>query len=260
MNSSTKMRIWLDDGRLMRVVFFVLLFATAIILWLDFDQLYNQQSDAPYNPQQGDTPILPSVDRPEINPNAPQFAPNERVELPRETLQQPLTATLESGKMLSLEGAIDVGSFARLGPELKRIAEYVEWVEINSPGGSVDDALALAKLVRELDLNVRVPAGGYCASSCPLIFAAGVKRDMHQRANVGVHQIYVPANDPNANRNSAQAMSDAQSITARITKHFDDMGVDGAMWVHALETPPQRLYYFTADEAKSYKLATLISK
>ncbi|WP_027835931.1 ATP-dependent Clp protease proteolytic subunit [Maritalea myrionectae] len=259
MSTKTKTRFWLDDGRLMRAVFFVLLFASGVVLWLDFDQLYNQQSAAPYNPQQGDTPILPAVDRPEINPNNPQFSPSERVELPRETLQQPLTATLESGNRLTLQGSIDVGAFARLEPDLKRMAEYVDWVDISSPGGSVDDALALAKLVRELKLNMRVPAGGYCASSCPLIFAAGIKRDMHQRANLGVHQIYVPANDPNATRNPAQAMSDAQSITALITKHLADMGVDSALWVHALETPPQRLYYFTPEEAKAYKLATLIS-
>ncbi len=230
MSAEAKPKFWLDDGRLMRAVFVILLFATGVILWLDFDQLNSDQSTAPYNPQQGDTPILPSVDRPEINPIDPQFAPNERVELPRETLQQPLTAILESGNTLTLQGSIDVGAYARLEPELKRMAEYVEWVEINSPGGSVDDALALAKLVRELKLNVRVPAGGYCASSCPLIFAAGVKRDMHQRANMGVHQIYVPANAPNATRNPAQAMSDAQSITARITKHLREMGVDGDMW------------------------------
>ncbi|MCF4099989.1 ATP-dependent Clp protease proteolytic subunit [Maritalea mediterranea] len=260
MSTETKTRFWLDDGRLMRAVFFVLLFASGVILWLDFDQLYNQQSAAPYSPQKGDTPVLPAVDRPEINPNDPKFSPIERVQLPRETLQQPLKATLEAGHILTLQGAIDVGAFARLEPELERMAEYVEWVEINSPGGSVDDALALAKLIRALELNMRVPAGGYCASSCPLIFAAGVKRDLHQQANIGVHQIYLPANDPNAARNTAQAMSDAQSITAQITKHLTDMGVDGALWVHALETPPQRLYYFTPEEAKAYKLATLISE
>lgn len=260
MRNHTKIRFWLNDGRLMRVVFFVLLFATTIILGLDFQELYRQQSEAPYNPQQGNTPILPAIDRPEVDPSDPQFSPNERVDLPLEKLQQPLTATLNSGKVLALEGAIDVGAFARLEPQLKRLAEYVTWVEINSPGGSVDDALALAKLVRDLKLNVRVPAGGYCASSCPLIFAAGIKREMNVRANIGLHQIYVPANDPTATRNPAQAMSDAQAITARITKHLADMGVDVSIWVHALETPPQRLYYFTTDEAKSYKLATRITK
>lgn len=260
MSAPTKTRFWLDDGRLMRAVFFILLVGTGIILWLDFDQLYGNQAATPFNPLQTATPILPAVERPEIDPNAPQFLPKERVSLPPETLQKPMAATLIEGNVLQLQGAIDVGAFARLEPELKRLAEYVNWVEINSPGGSVDDALALAKLVRTLKLNVRVPAGGYCASSCPLIFAAGLKRDMHERANIGVHQIYVPANDPNATRDPAQAMSDAQSITAHITRFLTEMGVDSALWVHALETPPQALYYLTTDEAKKFKLATLITK
>ena len=34
------------------------------------------------------------------------------------------------------------------------------------------------------------------------------------------------------------------------------MGVDPALWLHALETPPDRLYYLSPEELTTYKLVT----
>ena len=54
----------------------------------------------------------------------------------------------------------------------------------------------------------------------------------------------------------AQAMADAQMTTARISRHLIDMGVDPALWLHALDTPPQALYYFSPEELAKYRLVT----
>ena len=43
-------------------------------------------------------------------------------------------------------------------------------------------------------------------------------------------------------------MADAQATTARISRHLATMGVDPALWLHALDTPPRALYYFSPDE------------
>jgi hypothetical protein len=51
-------------------------------------------------------------------------------------------------------------------------------------------------------------------------------------------------------------MADAQRTTAEISRYLSDMGVDPATWLRALDTPPDRLYYFTAGELISLKLAT----
>jgi hypothetical protein len=34
------------------------------------------------------------------------------------------------------------------------------------------------------------------------------------------------------------------------------MGVDPALWLHAMETPPGRLYYLTSEEQQRYRLVT----
>ena len=51
-------------------------------------------------------------------------------------------------------------------------------------------------------------------------------------------------------------MSDAQSTTADIMNHLTQTGVDPALWLHALATPPDRLYYFTPEEMTRLKLVT----
>lgn len=51
-------------------------------------------------------------------------------------------------------------------------------------------------------------------------------------------------------------MADAQATTARISRHLAEMGVDPALWLHALDTPPQALYYLSPKELEDYKLVT----
>jgi hypothetical protein len=53
-------------------------------------------------------------------------------------------------------------------------------------------------------------------------------------------------------------MADAQTTTARITRFLAITGVDPSVWVHALETPPDRLYYFTPEELTKYRLVTAL--
>ena len=74
-----------------------------------------------------------------------------------------------------------------------------------------------------------------------------------------MHQIYAAAlaGAPQDNaRMAGLAMSDAQTITARIMASLTRSGVDPALWLHALETPPDQLYYFSPEEMNSLKLVT----
>jgi hypothetical protein len=46
-------------------------------------------------------------------------------------------------------------------------------VALNFPGGSLEDALAMGRLIRDKGMATEVEAGATCASSCPLVFAGG---------------------------------------------------------------------------------------
>lgn len=244
-----------DDGNILRFAFFALLAGTASVLYVDYRELTENEGAALSNPAQ---PILPPAD-----PDGPAQSANPNVTTSPELLEQSLDIALGTGGELHLTGTIDVGSAERFASEIAARGEYVETVVLDSPGGSVVDALAIGSLIHENGLATRVAAGSLCASSCPIIFASGATRIASAQSAIGVHQIYAAAltGDPqNALRVAGTAMSDAQTMTGEIISHLTMTGVDPALWLHALETPPDRLYYFDPDEMTSLRLVTQLEE
>jgi len=242
---------WPTDTNLIRTIFFGLLIGAAALLYMDLQSL-TQETNAPSSISE--RPILPAVERPEIDPNAPQYNPSEFVTVLPEVLSAPISATLAQNGIMLLSGYIEANAAERVIEELDRTKEYIKSVQINSPGGSVIDAIEISTHIRKLGFSTAINDGGYCASSCPLVFAGGKERIAGKKATLGLHQIYGASIDTTAH----QAMSDAQSTTARITKHLDEMGIDPQIWVHALETPPEKLYFLTSAELTKFNLASTI--
>ena len=241
----------IDDGRLVAVAFFVLLAGTVAVLYLDWRELAAANAIEAALP---DMPILPAFD-----PANPSSAPGPAVTADPDTLRQPLRVELGSGGVLSLTGTIDPGSFARVEAELAARGEYVKRIALNSPGGSVDDAVRIGALIEVGGYDTSVDAGALCASSCPLLLAGGKERLASRAAAIGVHQIYAMANAgevPTGLAGIGNAMSGAQKTTAVITRFLGATGVDPAVWLHALETPPDRLYYLSPAELQKYRLVT----
>ena len=56
--------------------------------------------------------------------------------------------------------------------------------------------------------------------------------------------------------NYRDEMNVAQNISARCQRYLGDMGVNLQVWVHAMETPHDKLFVFKPDELKSLNLAT----
>ena len=244
----------IEDGSILRVAFFALLIGTASVLYVDYRELTANEGAALANPLQ---PILP----PAID--SPAQGPMPNVTTSPDVLDEPLSIALGTGGQLLLTGTIDPGSAERFASEIAARGEYVQTVVLDSPGGSVVDALAIGSLIHEKGLATKVAGGSLCASSCPIIFASGQERIASQEAAIGVHQIYAAAlsADPqSALRVAGTAMSDAQSTTAKIIAHLTEMGVDPALWLHALQTPPDQLYYFTPEEMEQLKLVTAFAE
>lgn len=120
---------------------------------------------------------------------------------------------------ISAEGDITAGTPARFAKVLKQIGKRKLPVIIRSPGGNVYAALEAGRMIRKAGLPVIIGAttfigcspgqkscvlpktqqgvyhgaafihGGYCASACPLMLAAGVDRFVGPGSLVGVHEI-----------------------------------------------------------------------
>lgn len=244
-----------EDGAIIRAAFFGLLTATGVILYLDYTELNARQ---PFAAAPDLSPILPAFD-----PAAPAGKPGPEVTTPMQTLRQPLAVQLVGGGVLELTGTFDIGSADRVAAEVAAHGEYIKTVALDSPGGAVTEALAIGTLIRDKGYTTSVAAGALCASSCPLAFAGGRERLATDRSAIGVHQIYAAApvgSLASQLQAAGTAMSDAQTLTARISRYLAKMGVGDEVWLKALETPPDRLTYFSPADLTRVNLATRLTK
>ncbi|MBZ9823591.1 hypothetical protein LB528_29760 [Mesorhizobium sp. CA4] len=120
---------------------------------------------------------------------------------------------------ISAEGTIEAGTPALLKRLLKTLGGRQLPIVVNSPGGNVDAALQLGRMVRKNKLDIAVgitefsgcspgtkncrdndgkdqpysgvayDSGAMCNSACPLMFAGGIRRVVGEWAYLGVHQI-----------------------------------------------------------------------
>lgn len=240
-----------EDGAIMRFAFFGLLIGTVAVLYVDYHELTAGEGAGLSMPSR---PILPPA-----STDGPADGAMPRITTSPELLEQSLQIALGSGGALHLTGTFDIGSADRFTAEIAARGEYVETVVLDSPGGSVFDALAIGRLIKERELTTQVEAGSLCASSCPIVFASGAERIASANAAIGLHQMYaaaISAEPLEALRVAGTAMADAQTTTGQIIAHLTEAGVDPALWLHALETPPNRLYYLSPEEMTALRLVT----
>ncbi|HEY0235828.1 MAG TPA: hypothetical protein VGC86_12375, partial [Afipia sp.] len=195
--------------------------------------------------------IIPSILAPLLPDGDRRLMPMPQSE---GVLGKPMTFELVGEGKLMATGTITPGISEAFAAEVKKRGDYIKTVVLNSPGGSVGDALVMGKLVRERKLATEVESGKICASSCPLMFAGGIERRAGTKASIGVHQVFaISSKDALASRDD---MSDAQRISARCQRYLGEMGINTQMWVHAMETPKEKLFIFKPDELKSLNIVT----
>lgn len=240
-----------DDGEMARCAFYGLLAGAIAVIGLDLKTLYDDRLMLDPDLTGGTVIVVPAL-RPG-SAGQPALDPREDVTVDDDALRRPLRFELRPNGVMVAQGSIDAGAADRFAAEMDARGEYVKTLSLNSPGGSLDDAMAMARLAREREIATEVADGALCASSCPLVLAGGVVRNVSDKAAVGLHQFYATAEET---RDPAQAMSEAQATAARIARYLAEMGVDPALWLHAFDTPPQALYYLSPDEMVRYRLVT----
>lgn len=128
-----------------------------------------------------------------------------------------------------------------------------ETVFLNSPGGSVSDALAIGRTLRALEVDTAMSEADVCLSACPYLMAAGVVRSVADGAMVGVHQHFFGENTALP---AFLAVEDIQRGQGEVMAYLVEMGIDPRLMQPALMTPPDEIYILTAAEMADYKLVT----
>jgi len=157
-------------------------------------------------------------------------------------------------------GSYHARNFAKASlPEIGRHGDYIKTVVLNSPGGSVADALAMGRLIRERKIRNRGRGG---EKILRLILSSGVRRRRraprrprgHRSACIRSRRCRRPPNQaPRDDEMKPGAKISRRALPSAISTRW---GVSLQVWVHAMETPHDRLFVFKPDELKSLNLVT----
>ncbi len=159
------------------------------------------------------------------------------------------------GNVVLVSGGISKGDTGRLRDFFENLEEVPDLVALHSPGGLVYEALGVGRYLREKELPSAVLAGAVCVSSCPYILAGGLERTVSLRGVVGMHQHYYeqPKYLP-----VFFAVENIQTGQGETMEYLINMGVDPALMLYSLKTPPDQIYALVEDELTDTRIATKI--
>ncbi len=197
-----------------------------------------------------DQPIRPGDQRRQYDPSGVPGDPARREAMPGGETYPDRLSILPEGDSLVLRGTIAAGDGTRVAELLA--SRSIETVTLDSPGGSVMDALEIGRAIRAADASSAIASGGVCFSACPYMLAGGVTRDVPRSSRVGVHQHYF---GENSLLPAFLAVEDVQRGQGMVMAFLDEMGVDPLLMQHALTTPPEEIYVLIPEELERYRLA-----
>ncbi|PCJ90279.1 MAG: hypothetical protein COA52_10565 [Hyphomicrobiales bacterium] len=252
---------------MLRLLFIVMLCAGGYVLAMDYRMLQQQDGSSGAIDTLEPVPMIPVSPADQIRPYVPSSRPTGPGRIAPDLTPFNIPSDLQeknamifrfddAGTMLAF-GTITPGTLGAFERALLGREGEIKEIVLHSPGGSVHDAIAMGRLIRKREMNTRVVANGYCASSCPLVFASGVERVAHETSWIGVHQVYTP---PTTFGSIQDGMDQAQRISALCQTALVDFGVDPALWIKAMETHKDSLYVLTPEEMTELKLATEVIK
>jgi hypothetical protein len=143
-------------------------------------------------------------------------------------IQPAPAATIEAkGDTIEIKGMIELGDFDKFTVKLGRFPDS-KTVSLNSPGGRARDAFQIGRLLRIWEMGTVVPAGQTCGSSCVLIWAAGIWRELGPGANLYMHCVFAAKHIKNAKdikNTDLKTAKCAESANENLMRYLTHMGM-----------------------------------
>ncbi|KWV57805.1 hypothetical protein AS156_36970 [Bradyrhizobium macuxiense] len=151
----------------------------------------------------------------------------------------------DDATIIELSGDVAEGDTEAMEALLRTANEngrLVSAVRLDSPGGSLVEAVKFADLIRRAKLPTVVAGGAHCASACFIIFAAGIEKFAGYEAAIGVHGV-------SDKLGHETAQTEAATISmARIVSAY---GVPPRIIGQIVVTPAQSIAWLTPDDLRS---------
>jgi hypothetical protein len=159
----------------------------------------------------------------------------------------------EGNHYLALDGPIVPGDPERFAAAIWNANAHgyrLDALRLNSPGGSVWEAMAIAVMVRWVEnIATVVQKDAKCESACFALFAAGHRKYVDPRSDptqIGVHSIYeVIKRDESGGASTWKESGDTTIEAVRLLREiFVPIQVIGKI----VTTPPNKMFYLTISD------------
>ena len=166
-----------------------------------------------------------------------------------------------------LEGEIVEGDLNRLRARLLKYGNL--GVSLNSPGGSLGEALKIGSFIRTAGLATHIPKSAVCASACVTIFAGGLIRTAHPDSNIGIHMASAVFNDSFVQGMEAVISEYGTEATPYVVAMFEELaasamlrqvyfilqaGVSLRLLEATTSVPHDEIFWMSIDDAISVNL------
>ena len=177
------------------------------------------------------------------------------------TREMSLDESMLENRVIFLVGEINQASSARIMMQMLYLEDQKKGQQINlyinSPGGAVDDTLAMYDTMQFISSDVATYCIGRAYSGAAVLLCAGEKGKRHilPHAKVMIHQPYggITGQTSDIQIQAEQIIGAKKTLNELIANHsgqsFETVAEDG-----------ERDKYFSADEAKAYGLVDDVFK
>lgn len=157
-------------------------------------------------------------------------------------------ATGDGRTLLRITGAIESGDAARLRQLITSDTKkyvYADAISVDSPGGSVDEAIQIASIIEESGEPVIVDKGAVCASACFLLFVSAPYR--YSVGDVIIHRPYYDMKALTGGSQAAMSKKFQTSILA-MSQFLQSRSVPGDLVDKMMDKPSSDGYYLTDSD------------
>jgi hypothetical protein len=154
-------------------------------------------------------------------------------------------ASKDEATIIALNGDVaegDADAVEALIRSANQNGRLVAALRLDSPGGSLNEAVKLADLIRRAKLPTMVAAGSRCASACFIVFAAGIEKFANYEAAIGVHGV-----SDKAGHETAQT----EAATLAMARLASAYGVPPRIIGQMVVTPAQDMAWLKPDDLRS---------
>lgn len=145
---------------------------------------------------------------------------------------------------LAIEGRIGKGDYKRLTAFIKQKRRFPENVTIQSPGGDVEEAMAIGRLFRKALLDVS--PSGQCNSACALIVFGGAGMSLSDE-RIGLHR---PIYDPKyfAKLSFHEAEDKSRQLDHLVRAYLKEMDVPTAIADKMMAISSSDVFFITTKD------------